>query len=236
LTVYGLSLSSIFILSNYYLADNEVLNKSFEIIERRSLKNNRGYSRALITINHNGLHKEITFAKEYIKNLNSYKTVKLDIQKGFFGFDIIKNKSLEINPSEKKSISNILENKIEPLFFTNQQVDDLEKIIIEFEERTGKKIAFYIVKSNEPYSGVLIYGKNLDNEWGASKLPDNSLKFYVDIPEQGIWVTAGQNVEQIVKEEICDKIIKQSIIPKFKEDNFYEGVKQGLVDLITEWK
>ena len=94
---YGFIVCSIFMLTNYYLADKNPIEKTFEIVERSSLpgsKHNREKRKPTFRINYEGKEKELVFQHRYYAKMKSYKNVELEIRKGYFGFDILENMKL----------------------------------------------------------------------------------------------------------------------------------------------
>ncbi len=95
---FGFFVCSIFMLTNYYFADQNVKTESYKIIDRTWLPERVGKTgskkQPVFTINYKGKRKELVFYSQYYNKMNSYKTVEFDIRKGFFGFDILKNKKL----------------------------------------------------------------------------------------------------------------------------------------------
>lgn len=94
---YGFIVYSIFMLTNFYLADKNHIKKSFEIVERSSIsesKHHREKRKPTFKINYKGKIKELVFQHKYYEKREFYKNVELEIQKGYFGFDILKNKKL----------------------------------------------------------------------------------------------------------------------------------------------
>jgi hypothetical protein len=94
---FGFIACSIFMLLNYYFADNIPVKGTYEIVDRSSMpggKNNRTEFKPLIRVDYNGQIKELVFSHEYYEKMNFYKTVELNIRKGLFGFDIIENQKL----------------------------------------------------------------------------------------------------------------------------------------------
>ena len=95
---FGFIICSIFMLSNYYFAEKNVEKKSYEIIRRTWIKGGSKYStgekQPVFTIKYKGKKKELVFYSKYYENMNSYKNVEFETQKGFFGFEILKNKKL----------------------------------------------------------------------------------------------------------------------------------------------
>ncbi|MCF6298192.1 MAG: hypothetical protein L3J08_09475 [Flavobacteriaceae bacterium] len=94
---YGFIACSIFMLTNFYLAEKEPMKKSYKIVERSSLpgsKHHRNERKPTFRINYDGKIKELVFQHKYYKKMEFYKNVELEIRKGYFGFDILENKRL----------------------------------------------------------------------------------------------------------------------------------------------
>jgi hypothetical protein len=94
---YGFIVCSIFMLTNFYLADKNPIKKRFEIVERSSLpgsKHRREERKPTFRIIYKGKEKELVFQHKYFEKMKSYKNVELEIRKGYFGFDILENKKL----------------------------------------------------------------------------------------------------------------------------------------------
>ena len=95
--VWGFSICSIFMISNYYLANSKKQIKNFTIEERSSLpgrKGNRGNRKPTFIINYEGLKKELVFSPSYYSKIDEYTEVTLLTQNGLFGFDIILEQNL----------------------------------------------------------------------------------------------------------------------------------------------
>ena len=93
----GFIICSIFMLTNYYMADSEPVQMTYEIVERSSLpgrKYHRDERKPTFKINYNGKTKELVFPHKYYKNMEFYSNVELEVKKGYFGFDILENKKL----------------------------------------------------------------------------------------------------------------------------------------------
>jgi hypothetical protein len=94
---FGFIACSIFMLTNYYFADKELIKETFEIVERSSLsgrKYRRDERKPTFQINYDGKVKELVFPHKYFEKMDYYKNVELEVRKGFFGFDILENKTL----------------------------------------------------------------------------------------------------------------------------------------------
>jgi hypothetical protein len=95
---FGFIVSSLFILSNYYLADQNKKIETFNIIEVSEIpKGARIGSKEMpvFTIEYKGKIKDLVFFHEKYEKRNTYKEVTLEISKGFLGFEVIKSKELK---------------------------------------------------------------------------------------------------------------------------------------------
>lgn len=94
---YGFIAGSIFMLANFYLADKDIVTRSFEIMERSSLpggENQREERTPTFTISYDGKIKELGFRHEFYETMDVYENVQLEVRKGYFGFDILESKRL----------------------------------------------------------------------------------------------------------------------------------------------
>ena len=95
---FGFIVAALFMLTNYYLADDKTVRKSFTIVKRTSIsggKNNRSKRQPVFSINYNGKIKELVFLNEFYENMETYTNVDLDIKKGYFGYGIIESKTIK---------------------------------------------------------------------------------------------------------------------------------------------
>jgi len=96
---FGFITCSIFMLTNYYFADQSVKTESYKIVDRSWLPERLGKygseKKSVFVINYKGKKKELVFYSQFYKKMNTYKTVEFETQKGFLGFDILENKKLK---------------------------------------------------------------------------------------------------------------------------------------------
>ena len=94
---FGFMACSIFMLTNFYMAESEPIKETYEIVERSSLpgrKYHRDERKPTFDINYNGNIKELVFPHKYYEKMEFYTKVELEVRKGYFGFDILENKKL----------------------------------------------------------------------------------------------------------------------------------------------
>jgi hypothetical protein len=95
---FGFIACSIFILTNYYFADQNLKTESYEIIDRtwlpKRIAKYGSEKKPVFTINYKGEKKELVFYSQFYEKMDLYKTVEFETRKGFFGFEILENKKL----------------------------------------------------------------------------------------------------------------------------------------------
>lgn len=94
---YGFIVCSLFMFSNFYLADQNSRTETYEIVRTSSLASgtkSRDNKKPTFRINYKGEIKELVFSSEYYDERNEYTSVELEIRKGLFGFEVLKNKKL----------------------------------------------------------------------------------------------------------------------------------------------
>ena len=123
------------------------------------------------------------------------------------------------------------------LNFTVEELVKLTEIIREFEKKTTNQIAIVSIKSIGEYKDFDKYAIDLSNYWGiGQKDKDNGLSIVFSKTLKRIRISTGIGTEKILTDEICKKIIDQTIIPDFKKGNYYNGIEKGLSELISKWK
>ena len=95
---FGFIACSMFMLTNYYFADQNVKTESYEIVDRTWLPERvakyGSEKKPVFTINYKGENKELVFYSQFYEKMDLYKTVEFKIRDGFFGFEILENKKL----------------------------------------------------------------------------------------------------------------------------------------------
>ncbi|MFC6999044.1 TPM domain-containing protein [Rufibacter roseus] len=120
---------------------------------------------------------------------------------------------------------------------SKEQIKELTEIITSFERKTTNQIAVVTISSVEPYSDFDQYALDLSKEWGVGrKEKNNGLTIVFSKSLSKIRISTGLGTEKVLTDEICQSIIDQFMVPKFKEGQFYDGISSGLTELIKHWK
>ena len=121
--------------------------------------------------------------------------------------------------------------------FSPLQRKELSDIIYDYNIETTRQIVVVTVDSILPYSDIQIYATDLSNYWGVGDAEkNNGLTIVMCNPCRQIGIATGTGTELILTDEICKEVIDKTIIPEFKNGDFYNGVKNGVTELIEKWK
>lgn len=94
---WGFIFCSLFLVSNYYFSSEEVLTSEHRITARSSMRAGKKASskeRPLVEIIYKQEVKELVFSSKFLKSIDDYKYVELEMAMGLFGIEVIKGKSL----------------------------------------------------------------------------------------------------------------------------------------------
>ncbi len=121
--------------------------------------------------------------------------------------------------------------------FNSSQRKELSDIIYDYNIETTRQIVVVTIDSISPYSDIQKYATDLSHYWrvGDAK-KNNGLTIVICNPCQQITIVTGYQTELILTDEICKEVIKKTIIPEFKNGEFYRGIKKGVTELISKWK
>ena len=123
------------------------------------------------------------------------------------------------------------------LIFAAEEIVKLTEIISDFEKETTNQIAIVSIKSIGEYKDFKKYAIDLSNYWGVGqKNKDNGLSIVFSKNLRKIRISTGNGTENTLTDEICKNIIDQTIVPEFKNGNYYIGIEKGLTELIAKWK
>jgi uncharacterized protein len=120
---------------------------------------------------------------------------------------------------------------------TDEQELVLDSIIVDYEEHTTNEIIIVTVADIGDSESMADYAVDLGNKWGVGKKnKDNGLVILCSKNLKKVQLSTGLGTEKILTDDMCKDIIDVSMIPYFKQGNFYEGLKSGLEDCIKRWK
>jgi len=108
-----------------------------------------------------------------------------------------------------------------------QQQQALEHTLAEFEARKGSQIAVLLVPTTKPEAAVE-YGVRVFDAWKLGrKGVDDGVLLLVAKEDRRVQIITGRGVEGVLPDAIVKRIVEEDITPRFKQGDFYGGVRAG---------
>lgn len=110
------------------------------------------------------------------------------------------------------------------------QKRDLENQLIQLEKSTTIELAVAIFDSIgypiEEYANLLF------EKWKIGKKgKDNGILIILSIKEKLVRIEVGYGLEEVITDGIAGEIIRKSMVPYFREGNFYLGLKSAIEEI-----
>lgn len=116
-----------------------------------------------------------------------------------------------------------------------QEEEELTLMIKAHEARTTDQISIVTLSSIKPYENIDVYSLALAEHWGIGQKGKNSgVLIALGKELRGIRIQNGLGIEQRLTDQETQAIIEDVIIPRFKDDDYYEGIRKGLEAIIEE--
>jgi uncharacterized protein len=114
---------------------------------------------------------------------------------------------------------------------------EIEEQLEKFEAETSNEIAIIVVddlKSYEPWE----YAVEIGEKWGVGKEnEDNGIVLLIKPTKTGggrkTFIAIGRGLEGAIPDLTTNEIIENEILPNFKQDNYFQGIKQA-VDVLSK--
>lgn len=117
--------------------------------------------------------------------------------------------------------------------FSSEQLTQLRKKLTSFEQETTNQVVVLTVNSLQ---GETIEKYALDvfneNQLGQEGL-DNGLLILFAKKEREVRIEVGYGLEPYITDAIASRIIRETMIPFFKNDEYYEGINLATDQIIT---
>ena len=113
-----------------------------------------------------------------------------------------------------------------------QQKGELEARIAAYESRRGSQIAVLLLPTTKPEE-IEQYSIRVAEAWkiGRKKV-DDGLILVVAKDDRRLRIEVGYGLEGAIPDSVAKRVIDERITPRFKEGNFYGGVRDGVDQLI----
>jgi uncharacterized protein len=115
---------------------------------------------------------------------------------------------------------------------TNEQRSDLEQTLKDFEARRGMQISVLIVPTTQPET-IEQYSMRVVEQWklGRQKVDDGAL-LIVAKNDRSLRIEVGYGLEGALNDATSGRIIREVIVPRFRQGDFYGGIAAGVDSII----
>ena len=117
---------------------------------------------------------------------------------------------------------------------TSEEVNELDEIISNFEDKTSIEIAVVTLDSSHTSKdSFYTYTLGLANSWGVGKaLLNNGVVVAVSKSLRSVRIQNGLGIESKLSDKKTKQIIDNRMLPSFRNGAFYNGIKQGVEELM----
>ena len=115
---------------------------------------------------------------------------------------------------------------------TAEQTATLEQTLTAFEARKGSQLAVLMVASSAPEE-VEQYALRVAEQWklGRKKVDDGAI-LVVAKNDRAMRIEVGYGLEGVLNDLTSKRIISETILPRFKNQDFYGGITAGVEQVI----
>ena len=115
---------------------------------------------------------------------------------------------------------------------TSEQKTTLEQTLTAFEARKGSQLAVLMVASTAP-EAIEQYALRVAEQWklGRKKIDDGAI-LVVAKNDRALRIEVGYGLEGALNDATSKRIISETILPQFKQQDFYGGITAGVGQII----
>ncbi|OOF70711.1 TPM domain-containing protein [Rodentibacter caecimuris] len=112
----------------------------------------------------------------------------------------------------------------------------LENKLIGYSTETSSQIAVVMVPTTGQYE-ISDYAFELGTKWGIGrKQLDNGVLLLIAKNDRKVFIATGQGLEGVLPDAFLAKVIRNAILPAFKQQQYAQGINEGLNYLIAASK
>ncbi len=120
---------------------------------------------------------------------------------------------------------------------SSEQEAVLTALVKSHEKETSDQIAIVTVSTLEPYDNLDDLSLDLANYWGVGQEDKhNGVLIAIGRELRVVGIQNGFGIEKRLSDAETQRIISEVMIPQFKENQHYEGLKKGVEAIIAELK
>jgi uncharacterized protein len=116
------------------------------------------------------------------------------------------------------------------------QVQKLENKLVDFDKTTSTQITIVTIKNLGGYE-VQQYAVELANRWGVGrKTKNNGVLLLASIDDHKINISTGYGLEGALTDALSGRIIRNEIVPSFRQGDYFAGFDKGTDAIIKATK
>lgn len=117
-----------------------------------------------------------------------------------------------------------------------EQRSVLEAKLLEYEQTSSTQITVITIKNLGGYE-VSQYATELGQRWGVGQAgKDNGVVVLASLEDRKVNISTGYGLEGALTDIMCGRIIRNEIVPNFKQGNFYKGFDKAADAIIAATK
>lgn len=115
---------------------------------------------------------------------------------------------------------------------TAHQLADIDNILRAFEDSKGSQIAVLLVPSTQPET-IEQYALRVAEQWklGRKKVDDGAI-LLIAKNDRSLRIEVGYGLEGALNDATAKRIIEEVITPRFRQNDFYGGIRAGVEQII----
>jgi uncharacterized protein len=109
-----------------------------------------------------------------------------------------------------------------------EQLSSLEQLLQSFEARKGSQIAVLMISTTAP-EAIEQYALRVAEQWkiGRAKIDDGAI-LVVAKNDRAVRIEVWYGLEGALNDATANRIIREAIVPRFREGDFYGGIHAGV--------
>jgi len=108
----------------------------------------------------------------------------------------------------------------------------LEQKLRAYNDSTSTQITVVIVRSTEPYP-IGDFAFQVGRKWGVGQQgKNNGLVIAWATQTRKVFIATGYGLEGAIPDAIAKRIISNTIVPNFKQEQYYQGLDQATTEII----
>lgn len=114
-----------------------------------------------------------------------------------------------------------------------EQQATLEQTLVAFEARKGSQLAVLMVRTTAP-EDIAQYALRVGEQWklGRKKVDDGAI-LVVAKDDRALRIEVGYGLEGALTDLTSQRIISETILPRFRQQDFYGGIAAGVAKMIA---